>query len=189
MARAGLNPHQRLCPRLTLGKEQQIVRPIRAADLPTQAIRHCPAVMLRQPGIRGGDQQVDVGIGPGLASCPRTEQMHLCDGDLGPDRRGHRAELGLFDRGDSATWAGRAGWGHGGTAALRPAGPWVPPHRATDQRQPAGAAAGPAARFPLCHGPTHHATALAGSVFALGEGDAVTAPCLPSGHPSADDGD
>ena len=83
--------------------------------------------MLRQPGIRGGDQQVDVGIGPGLASCPRTEQMHLCDGDLGPDRRGHRAELGLFDRGDSATWAGRAGWGHGGTAALRPAGPWVPP--------------------------------------------------------------
>jgi hypothetical protein len=45
---------------LPLGIQQQIQRHIRSRQQPPQLIEHLEAVATLQPGIRGGDQQIDV---------------------------------------------------------------------------------------------------------------------------------
>jgi hypothetical protein len=39
------------------------------------------AVALRQPGIRHGDQQVHIGVGPAISAGPGTEQTHISSRD------------------------------------------------------------------------------------------------------------
>ena len=61
----------------TLGVEQQVQGDIRLCQLIPQVVEHRKAVMVLQPAVGCGDQQINVGVGPGLAAGPGAEQAHF----------------------------------------------------------------------------------------------------------------
>ena len=61
--------------------EHQVDRQIRLGHGTPQVSEQRKAVALRQPGIRHGDQQVHIGIGPVITSGPRSEQSYIGSGN------------------------------------------------------------------------------------------------------------
>ena len=88
------------------GVKQQIERHIRLGQPTPQIVQHLETVMLRQPVIRGGDQQIDIGIRSTGAASPGTVaagfsaglQPHLRPRDCTMDHPGHGLEP-FLDRG------------------------------------------------------------------------------------------
>ena len=78
------------------GVKQQIERHIRLGQPTPQIVQHLETVMLRQPVIRGGDPQIDIGIRSTGAASPGTVaaglQPHLRPRDDTMDHPGHGLE-------------------------------------------------------------------------------------------------
>ena len=80
-----------------LGVEQQIQGDICLSQLIPESIQHFKTVVALKPAIRCGDQQVDIGIWPGLATRPGAEQAHLTARNGLVDQGCHRWQP-LLDR-------------------------------------------------------------------------------------------
>ena len=58
----------------TAGVQHQVDRQVGLRHRASKLTQQGKTIALDQPGIRRSDQQINVGIGPGLALCPRAER-------------------------------------------------------------------------------------------------------------------
>lgn len=82
----------------TAGGQHQVDRQVGLRHRASKLTQQGKPIALDQPGIWGSDQQINVGIGPGLALCPRAEKANLSGGDQLMDCSGHAGKPLLHRR-------------------------------------------------------------------------------------------